>query len=63
MGQTVRRPPPDAWMLHRRREIADVCRYEMELQYARSTGREELAEKLAAYVDMLAGDLLEEISP
>jgi len=63
VGQTVRRPPPDAWMLHRRREIADVCRYEMELQYARSTGREELAAKLTAYVDMLAGDLLEEISP
>ena len=50
-------------MLQHRQEIADVCRYEMELQYARSTGREELAAKLAAYVDMLAGDLLEEISP
>ncbi|MHC4381866.1 MAG: hypothetical protein ACYS0J_03320 [Planctomycetota bacterium] len=63
VGQAVRRPPPDAWLLHRRGEIADVCRYEMELQYARSTGREELAAKLTAYVDMLASDLLEEISP
>jgi hypothetical protein len=63
VGQTVRHPPPDAWMLLRRHEIADVCRYEMELQYARSSGREELAAKLTAYVDMLAGDLLEEISP
>jgi len=63
VGQTVRRPPPDAWMLQRRHEIANVCRYEMEIQYARSTGREELAAKLTAYVDMLAGDLLQEINP
>ena len=50
-------------LLARRGVIADVCRFEMELQHARSTGQEELAARLTAYVDMLAGDLLEEISP
>jgi hypothetical protein len=63
VGQSVRRPPADAWMLARRDDLADFCRYGMELQYARSTGREELAVRLAAYLDMLAGDLLHEISP
>jgi hypothetical protein len=63
VGQCVRRPGPDAWMLARRGEIADICRFEMELQHARATGREEQAARLTAYVDMLAGDLLEEISP
>ncbi|MHC4220359.1 MAG: hypothetical protein ACYSU7_18110 [Planctomycetota bacterium] len=63
VGQAVRRPPPEAWMLHRRREIGDICRFEMELQFARSTGRDELADRLTAYVDMLAGDLLGEIGP
>ena len=63
MGQAVRRPPPEAWLLARRGEIADFCRYLVELQYARSTGREELAARLSAYVDMLAADLLKEISP
>jgi hypothetical protein len=62
VGQSVRRPPAEAWMLPRRDDLADFCRYVMELQYARSTGREELAARLTAYVDMLAGDLLQEIS-
>ncbi|MHC4128349.1 MAG: hypothetical protein ACYSUA_09305 [Planctomycetota bacterium] len=63
VGQAVRRPAPEAWLLERRGVIADVCRFEMELQHARSTGQEELAARLTAYVDMLAGDLLKEISP
>ena len=63
VGQAVHRPSPDAWLIARRGEIADLCRYGMELKYARSTGREELAARLTAYVDMLAGDLLHEISP
>jgi hypothetical protein len=63
VGQAVRRPAPEAWLLARRGVIADICRFETELQYARSTGQEELATRLTAYVDMLAGDLLEEISP
>jgi hypothetical protein len=63
VGQAVRRPPPDAWLIARRGEIADICRYEMELQHARSAGREELAPRLAAYVDMLAGLILQEVTP
>ena len=35
----------------------------MELEYARATGRTELAAGLDEYVNHLAGELLKEISP
>ena len=61
MGQSVGPPPPGAWMLDRRREIADLCRYAMEHDYARSTGRDELADRLAAHVNGLAVELLRDL--
>jgi hypothetical protein len=60
-GQAAQLPPPGAWMLHRRRDVADLCRYAMELEYARATGQDELAERLASYVNSLARALLEEM--
>ena len=58
MGQSVGPPPPGAWMLDRRREIADLCRYAMEHDYARSRGSDDLADRLAAHVNGLAVELL-----
>ncbi len=62
MGQSISPPTPDAWMLGHRRELADLCRYTMELEYARTTGRGQLAEALSTWVAGLAGTLLNEIS-
>ncbi len=63
MGQCVHPPPPGAWMLAGRRDIADFCRYTMELEYARATGRSELAAGLDGHVNRLADQLLKEIPP
>ncbi len=58
IGQSVNPAPANAWLLHRRAELADLCRYFMELEYARATGRTELAGKLNLYVNSLAEQLL-----
>jgi len=63
MGQSMSPPTPDAWMGAHRRELADLCRYTMELEYARVTGRGPLALALSSWVAELAGTLLNEISP
>ena len=39
VGQCVVGPTPTAWMLGQRRELADLCRYTMEMEFARTTGR------------------------
>jgi hypothetical protein len=54
LAQVALRPDADAWMLGQRRELADLCRYAMEREYARATGRRELAERLDVYVNALA---------
>ena len=59
LGQAIHPPPPDAWMLDRRRDLADLCRYALEREHARTTGRDELAEQLSVYVNALAERLLE----
>lgn len=56
-GQSIHGPSPDSWMLRSRRDLADLCRYTMELEQARATGRQELAERLTTYVDGLAQKL------
>ena len=63
IGQSISGPTPDAWMLGHRRELADLCRYTMELEHARTTGREQLAMALSPWIDGLAATLLKEISP
>ena len=62
-SQSISSPTPDAWMGAHRRELADLCRYTMELEYARTTGRGQLAEALSPWIAALATTLLQEISP
>jgi hypothetical protein len=54
LAQVALPPHADAWMLGQRRELADLCRYAMEREYARATGRAELTERLDVYVNALA---------
>ena len=63
MGQSVHRPTPQAWLGDRRAVLAALCRYTMETQYARATGRQDLAQRLAAWVDMLARTIRPELDP
>ena len=63
MGQSISPPAPDAWMGAHRRELADLCRYSMELEHARTTGRGPLTLALSSWVAELAATLLQEISP
>jgi len=61
LGQAIHPPPPDAWMLDSRRDLTDLCRYALEREHARTTGRDELAEQLGVYVNTLAERILEVI--
>ncbi len=63
LGQCVVGPTPAAWLLGQRRELADLCRYTMEMEYARITGRAQLADNLERWIDDLAVTLMKEISP
>ena len=63
IGQSVSGPMTDAWMVTRRSELADLCRYTMELEYARATGREQLADLLAVWLHGQAAALMSEIAP
>ncbi len=63
LGQCVVGPTSAAWLLAHRGEIANLCRYTMEMEYARSTGRAQLAADLQTWVDGLAATLMKEISP
>jgi hypothetical protein len=63
VGQCVVGPTPAAWLLGQRRELADLCRYTMEMEFARTTGRAQLAGSLGAWIDDLASTLMKEISP
>ena len=62
IGQTAHPPRSAAWLVHRRADLANLCRYTMEMEYARLTGQTELAEQLRAYVHGLAEDILAEVS-
>jgi hypothetical protein len=57
MGQSIHGPLPEAWMQDRRVAFADFCRYTMEHDFARMSGRQELAGSLSKYLDGLAGRL------
>ncbi|MCH8315259.1 MAG: hypothetical protein IIA64_04735 [Planctomycetes bacterium] len=61
LGQSVHPPPDDAWMVSRRAELANLCRYALEQQHAGSTGQIELADALAIYVNTLAEELLADL--
>ena len=54
-------PPRDAWWLRKRDELATLCRYINEAEYARSTKRGELLEELTIFVNSRAEDLLAEL--
>jgi hypothetical protein len=62
LGQTVYPPHNEAWLASRRDDLANLCRYSMELEYARLTGRTELADILRRYVNDLAQEILAEVS-
>lgn len=63
MGQSINGPVPDAWMLPYRRRLADLCRYTMEMDYARSTGRAQLADDLESWIDDGAAAIMKETTP
>jgi hypothetical protein len=63
MGQSVHAPGPGAWMHRSRTALADFCRYAMEQDFARSSGRPAVAEGLGKYLDGLAGRLERGIAP
>ena len=63
IGQSVSGPSPDAWMVSRRLELADLCRYTMELEYARARGRRQLADDLSVWIEGQAAALMSEIAP
>lgn len=58
MGQIVFPAMPGAWMLDHQRELADVCRYAAEQQYAAAAGRKESADAMNQYVNAVANRLL-----
>ena len=62
LGQIMRPPKPDAWMLDRRQEIAELCRYAMEADAAWAEQREDDAEKLQAFVNARADELLRDLA-
>ena len=63
IGQSVSGPSPDAWMVSRRWELADLCRYTMELAYARAGDRRQLADDLSRWIEGQASALMSEIAP
>ena len=63
VGQCVVGPTPAAWLLGQRRELADLCRYTMEMEFARTTGRAQLAGDLDTWIDDLASTLMKVVSP
>jgi hypothetical protein len=63
IGQSVSGPSPDAWMVSRRWELADLCRYTMELEYARAGDRRQLADDLSSWIEGRAAALMSEIAP
>jgi hypothetical protein len=58
LGQTIVPPGPDAWLGDQRTALASVCRYALEADHARKVGRDELADRLATYVEQIADELL-----
>ena len=61
IGQSAKPPTDDAWMRFRRRELANLCRYTLEQQHAKSTGQDSLANTLSVYVNTLAELLLADL--
>ncbi len=62
-GQLLFAPAPGCFMAGRRGELAELCRYMMELETARETGREELALKIGLLVVQLARELIDVAFP
>ena len=48
-------------MANHRRELADLCRYAMEMEFARAGGRQEAAAAINVYVNAGAERLLNEL--
>jgi hypothetical protein len=61
LGQLIHGPPTEGWLVDRRREIADVCCYAMEGEFARAQGRQDAVQVIDQYVNALAEKLLVEL--
>ncbi len=61
LGACCNPPTTDSWMIQRRMEIAHLCRYALEMDYARSRGDEKAVETLAEYVNAVADSLLDDL--
>ncbi|MHC4908775.1 MAG: hypothetical protein ACYTF9_03535 [Planctomycetota bacterium] len=62
LGQLVIGPGEDAWLVHRRDDLARLSRYAREEAAARLAGQQADAARLAEYVGALAEALLEEVT-
>lgn len=61
IGQCAARPREDAFLLSRRVELADLCRYALEEFFARSNNRESVARECSDYLNGLALELLDSL--
>lgn len=61
MGQLTRPPTIDAWLIHRRNEVASMCRYALEMDHARQQDDSQLAAEIGHYVNYRANRLLTEL--
>lgn len=61
LGQLMHSPSDDAWMSDRRMEIAHICRYVIEAEFAGRTDRGGIEGEVNQYLSGLAEDLLRRI--
>lgn len=61
MGQLTGPPGSDAWWANRRNDLATLCRYQTEAEFARTVGREELLDALTQFVNARANDMLTQL--
>jgi hypothetical protein len=65
LGTVEEVAPPDiaasGWLGERRKELAVICRYAMEADWARARGRTEIADACDRFVNAVARDLLSEL--
>ena len=61
IGQMMFPPREDAWLAHRRADLAWICRYAVEMKHARMNGRTETANELAMFIHAVSQEILAEL--
>jgi len=61
LGQLTQQAQRDAWWLRKRNDLAVLCRYVAEAEFARSSNRKSLQEELTAFINSMADDFLSEL--